>query len=460
MTVLKESTHRKKYDARPVKRPRFRGCLFPESLFFAFSLILFAQPIQGEILQKEESGRIIKAVRIEGAEEADRQLIFSELLSVEGAAVSEKNLEADRRHLNRLGIFRSVEISEKKEGEEVILNITVVPRARYLPLVDMGSSDENSFAIGGGIQSSNMLGSGLIFTGKARTGGESRLQLQLENPKLRSNSLDFKFSLQGIDRFNDLERFEEGSVNTELRISRRLSENFHAGGLMGWFFLHSNLTEITLDDGKTDNIPELGIFLDYDDRDQLTTTRKGWNNELQLSRHGMYGIGRSEYWALTLDLRRYQPLAERHVLFLSALARTRTGSVGTEVPVHQNFHLGGTNTVRGWNRDSGRGKNEFIGTAEYRYRVMEPKKILTGKFGDRVFIGFELALFADAGKAWGNPGDPGSDRVLSGYGLGLRLLMPFVNVIRLDFAFGEPGEGIFPHFGVTPKAEKQRMRIR
>jgi len=163
---------------------------------------------------------------------------------------------------------------------------------------------------------------------------------------------------------------------------------------------------------------------------------------------------------MTLDLRRYQPLADRHGLFLSALSRTRTGTVGQEVPIHQDFHLGGTNTVRGWNRDSGRGKNEFIGTVEYRYRVMEPRKILAGRFGDSVFIGFELALFGDVGKAWGNSEDSGSDRFLSGYGIGLRLLMPFVNVIRLDFAFGEPGEGVFPHFGVTPKAEKQRLRIR
>lgn len=452
--------NQKNYDSRPGKCPGFPGRLFPGSAILAFSLILLSHPITGSAIQDDENRKIITAIKIEGAENADKQLILSELLSVEGEVVSQKKVEADRRHLNRLGIFRLVEISESTDGKGVILTISVVPRARYLPLVDMGSSDGNSFAIGGGIQSSDLLGSGLIFTGKARTGGESRLQLQLENPKFRSSALDFKSSLQGIDRFNDLDRFEEGSVNTEFRISRRLSENFHAGGLVGWFFLHSNLPEITLSDGKTDNIPEIGIFLDYDDRDQLTTTRMGWNNELQISRHGMYGIGESDYWALTLDLRRYQPLAERHVLFLSALSRIRTGNVGEEVPVHQDFHLGGTNTVRGWNRDSGRGKNEFIGTAEYRYRVMEPRKVLTGRFGDRVFIGFELALFADAGKAWGNSGDPGSDRFLSGYGLGLRMLMPFVNVIRLDFAFGEPGEGIFPHFGVTPKAAKQRMRIR
>ena len=42
---------------------------------------------------------------------------------------------------------------------------------------------------------------------------------------------------------------------------------------------------------------------------------------------------------------------------------------------------------------------------------------------------------------------------------GLKPLLPFVNVIRLDFAFGESGEGIFSHFGVIPEVEKQCQRI-
>ncbi len=422
-------------------------------------LILISSTTQGAVIQNDET-RIIRIIRIEGIDRIEKELILSELLSREGERLSADNVEADRRHLNRLGIFRSVEISERIDAEGAVLTITVVPRGRYLPLVDMGSSDGNSFSLGGGIQSSDLFGGGLIFSGSARTGGENRLQIQLENPKFRSSLLDFQFSLQGINRFNDLDKFREGSVHTEFRLSRRLSENLHAGGLMGWVCLNSNRPDITLSRTRTDQIPELGFFLDYDDRNKMVIANKGWNNEIQVSRHGLSGISESAYWELTLDFRRYQPLTERHGLFLSALSRTRTGNIGQEVPVHQYFHLGGTNTVRGWHRDSGRGKNEFIGTAEYRYRVMEPKKVLTGRFGDSVFIGLELSLFADAGKAWGNSRGPGNDRFMSGYGIGLKLLMPFVNVIRLEFAFGEPGEGIFPCFAVTPKAEKQRERIR
>ena len=160
-----------------------------------------------------------------------------------------------------------------------------------------------------------------------------------------------------------------------------------------------------------------------------------------------------------MDFRRYQPLAKRQVIFLSALSRLRTWTAGLEIPFHQDFHLGGKNSVRGWNRDIANGKNESISTVEYRYRVVEPHKILKGKFGNRLFIGFEMALFADAGSVWGNSTGPDKGKFMTGYGIGLSLLMPFVNVIRLDFAMGESGEGIITHFGVTPKTEKQRQRI-
>ena len=420
------------------------------TLFLSF---LLTPCLQG--LQPDKSQAIVREIIIEGIEGPDLKLLRAELLTREGDPLSPETLEADRRHLNRIGIFRRVEIKAVP-----VLRISVIPRSRYLPMIAMGGSEENGFSAGGGVQSRDFLGSGLIFSGRARTGGETRAEIHLSNPGLRSELLNFNLSFLGADRFNDLDRFEEGSIDTELRLGRRLSENFRAGGLAGWFSLNSDQRAIILGEGRTDHTPRLGIFLDYDDRDQLSITRQGWNNEILLSRNGLFGIGESDYWELTMDFRRYQPLGARQVLFMSALSRTRTGKVGLEIPVHQDFHLGGTNTVRGWSRNSQQGRNEFIGTVEYSYRLVEPRKIFKGKFGDTLYIGFEMALFADGGKAWGDSTGFGDRGFLTGYGIGLRILMPFVNVIRIDFALGESGEGVLTHFGVVPKVEKQRLRIR
>lgn len=412
-----------------------------------------AQPLPNEALP-------IRKITIEGIEGSGLELLRSELLSREGEMFSPGKLESDRRHLNRIGIFRNVTIQATVVEEGVDLHIEVEPRARYLPLIAMGGSDDNGFSAGGGIQSNDFLGSGLHFFGRARAGGETRAEIRLGTPWLRSEFLSYAFSFDGADRSNDLDRFEEGSIDTEFRLGRRLSENFRGGVLAGWFFLDSDRPEITLAEGRRDHIPRLGLYLDYDNRDQLSLPRRGWNNELLLSRQGFFGIGESDYWELTLDVRRYHPLGEKQTIFLSALSRIRTGTVGTEIPWHQDFHLGGTNTVRGWNRNSQYGKNEFISTVEYRYRLVEPKKILKGRFGDKLYLGLELALFTDIGKAWGRFSDSRGHELLAGGGIGIRILMPFVNVIRFDFALGESGEGVFTHFGVVPKVEKRRQRIR
>ena len=47
-----------------------------------------------------------------------------------------------------------------------------------------------------------------------------------------------------------------------------------------------------------------------------------------------------------------------------------------------------------------------------------------------------------------------------GYGVGLRLLVPFVNVIRFDVATGEPGRSARFHFAILQKTVMQRRRVR
>ena len=100
----------------------------------------------------------------------------------------------------------------------------------------------------------------------------------------------------------------------------------------------------------------------------------------------------------------------------------------------------------------------MINTAEYRYNLMKPRAVGFKGFG--VYVGLELAAFVDLGIAWNENRDFKADNFIGGYGFGLRLLVPFVDSIRIDFALGEPGKGLRSHFGLLEKAVKQRERIR
>ena len=83
-----------------------------------------------------------------------------------------------------------------------------------------------------------------------------------------------------------------------------------------------------------------------------------------------------------------------------------------------------------------RGRNQFIGTFEYTY-VLQPVRAFTVA-GLNLYAGLQLVGFGDLGLAWNDASDPEASPALDGYGFGLRVLVPFVDVIRLDVAWGEP----------------------
>ena len=78
--------------------------------------------------------------------------------------------------------------------------------------------------------------------------------------------------------------------------------------------------------------------------------------------------------------------------------------------------------------------------------------------GLNLYAGLQLVGFGDlaAGVERRLQGRPAID----GYGVGIRALVPFVDVIRLDVAWGEPGRGATAYFGVSLKAARQRQRVR
>jgi len=44
-----------------------------------------------------------------------------------------------------------------------------------------------------------------------------------------------------------------------------------------------------------------------------------------------------------------------------------------EVAPWENFGIGGTNTIRGWDFAARKGKNQMLNTIEYRYTLLEPR---------------------------------------------------------------------------------------
>jgi outer membrane protein assembly factor BamA len=207
-------------------------------------------------------------------------------------------------------------------------------------------------------------------------------------------------------------------------------------------------------------VTRIGLYLSYDKKDAYVGPHRGWYGEVRLAREFRIFESASDFTQLDLDVRRYQPLpfGDRHTLMITTLLTVRTGVPGTDLASWQMFGLGGTNTVRGWDYASRIGKNQLIGTLEYSYTILKPKLVRL-PLGLRYRGGLQVCLFGDAGTVWDDEPAFDGEAFIAGWGLGLRLLVPIVGVVRLDLAWGS-GNGAQFHVGAYEKAVMARRRVR
>jgi outer membrane protein assembly factor BamA len=403
-------------------------------------------------------GGTIREIRIVGANHTREFVIIRELKSKVGDPYLEATTRRDVQRLDRLGIFADVRIYGRETDGGVILFVQVQETLRFLPVVSVSISDENGISLGGGLKSVNLAGKAVYFSGVARFGGAATLEVTLRDPWLWGDHLGYALEYFHRDRRNELFKFDEIADEGFFLLSSYIGDHGRAGLRFSFQSIQSSEDERTLAASNTDNVAAAAVFLGYDSIDLASNPTSGWRNEVDVERSGLFGTN-SDFWRADVDLRRYFKVSKKQTIALSSLTTYTTGTVGEEIAVWQQFGLGGTNSVRGWDLGSRIGKNEIINTVEYRYLLMDTRAF--SYFGITAFLGVQLTVFADFGWAWeGENGERFSDTLIDGYGAGMRFLIPYVGVARLDFGFGQPGGSIRVHLGSFEKQAKQRDRVR
>jgi outer membrane protein insertion porin family len=171
---------------------------------------------------------------------------------------------------------------------------------------------------------------------------------------------------------------------------------------------------------------------------------------------GAYGVGNDSYGTVTVNLRKYMKLSEKITLALNAQAgQTLLG----DMPAFNAYRLGGTQSVRGFQEGGlGIGGGFLLGSAEVRapfpfVSYIEKKA--------PILKGLKSAFFIDAGQVINQTGSIKSindsfDRNSMGIsiGAGVRMNIPGVGPIRLDYAIPIAGGGDYVrrfNFGMGQK---------
>lgn len=437
------------------KTPAWRriGVLFAIFLGGATGLQALGHPIPTESLY----GRTVREIRIQGLQFVQEQVVMAQVASRVGEVYTAETARNDYRSLDRLGMFSAIVMHPAPAGEEVLLVIEVQEMPKVFPHPSIGITGENGTSGGVGIKIPSLWRRGISLSSTARFGPLTEFELLLQTPWKCAPRAWFDARFNYRDRPNELVLFREHAEELDLRGGSKLGLNWRAGGRFAFNSVGSDKPGITLSKDNRDNTPALGALVEYDGRDLRSNPHRGWQATFDVTQNGGWIGGDGNFVTAQIDVRRFQPLARRHVLALFTLVSLQSGVVGVDVPRYRDFRIGGTNTVRGWASNSRRGNNQFLNTLEYRFELMRPRSFRVKRFG--FYIGLQLAAFGDLGTAWDRGGDFTGDWI-GGGGFGIRFLVPVLDTIRVDFGFGQDGQGLLSHFGLREKADYARMRVR
>jgi outer membrane protein assembly factor BamA len=427
----------------------------------ALAWVLLAEfPTTGLFAQNPAASTVLEGSRIEqilvvGLNRVREPVVLRQLKSQVGGLYSVSNVASDRERLDRMGLFSGIDIEASPGSSGVILHVNLKETSPYFVYPAISVTGEQGLTLGAGLKSTNLLGTGANASIAARGGGAIEFEVLIASAWRPKGSWWWKSDFFLKDRFNSLDNFNEVSNELELQAGRQVANRLRIGGRFHFLAVKSDEPGITLSPTNLDQIPGLGAVVEYDSRDSWTHARNGWWSSVDALSNRL--AADEKYWTFNVDIRRYQHISGPHGLAMNSLLTLQTGTVGTEIPIHEDFHIGGTNSLRGWNIDARHGKDQFLNTLEYRFDLL---KVNDHSFkGFNYYYGVQLAAFADTGTAW-DTNEEFTRNFIAGGGFGIRLIVPYVSVIRIDFGFGQANQGMISHFGIMEKAVYERRRVR
>lgn len=394
----------------------------------------------GTLVVTIAEGRIEKIV-ISGNRRT-RTSVLNRLIGVKpGEVYNEARIQRIRQRLGRFQFLRDVKLGSEP-GEalgEAVLHLQVEEERSFDFAVAAGYTSEEGFVGYVDFVEHNVAGLGHRLQGQfqrevrrdpltgEQTAMRPSLSLSYEMPRFLPGSLNFGVELYDRNPFYPLFYVD---VNHLRRYERRQGVSAYLG--LHWrdlfeIRLRYRNDKVSYDDAPaglispTDRLNNRGRFQTLGFQ-VLYDTRQG-GSFVESGFFGMFWVERTlaggdfQFSRAVGEAQYYIPLANQHQIMLRGTA----GVASSGVPLSEQFWIGGYDLLRGYSQDAYHGTRMVVGSAEYRFPVLE---------------GVQAGVFVDAGAVWGDSQQTAQLRW--GVGAGLRFATP-IGVIKLDAAYGERG---------------------
>jgi len=393
----------------------------------------------------------VERINITGNTRSSEKVLRRELRVVEGELFTYQKLVRSRQRLFNLGYFDEVNASVEPGStpDRVVVNVDVKERATGIFSIGAGYSSLDGIFGVLDVTQRNLFGRGQEVFLRVRFGAKSQLGLiGFTEPYLFD--IPLRAGVDFYEREREFDDFTEERLGGDLRASYPLTEFLTVSGLYRLEEVDiTNVADTASEDLRKEEGKKLNSVIEFaltrDTRDNIFEPSRGSRNSVEFSFAGLGGD--TQFYKVVGESAWFFPLPVFGLVWsVRGVAGVVEGWGGQEVPIFERFFLGGATTLRGQRTRSVAPKDAAGETIGGTSELLFNTELLIP-----VFPRFRIALFFDAGDAYGFGTDFDPTNLRLGAGGGVRVFSP-LGPLRLDLGYNldrEPGEKEFQvHFTV------------
>ena len=427
----------------------------------------------GKLVLRVEEARVA-GIRISGLKKTKEKLIRLTIRTKVGDIFNRKSLAEDWHRLKNLELFKTVEIepTPDPQGRGVILNYKFAEENTGIATAGLGASSRGEFVGYVLVQEKNLAGLGQLLRLNMEFFDRRTWEIYYERPWLDTRGTrmavhiyDTRFyrqpqmaSLIGAQLTTRDVLFTEERRGIRLTFRRprsRYDERVWYGltlrnedvSFVQRRFVAGQLVPVGPEQSEG-RVMGIQVSYELDTRDLFFDPSRGTRRIIACEVAPKLLGGERAFQKINLDWRWYRPLGggklrvskeiqiPKNVLAMRLLAGYAFG----DVPIFENYFVGGPENLRGYRIDRFVGQRMLVLNVEVRHRLNR---------------NIQLVLFGDAGDAWGGPHSMDFKAAVQGivkrreslsphygYGIGIRFTTP-LGLFRFDFALNDEGGSRF-----------------
>lgn len=308
----------------------------------------------------------VRRIEFRGNTKTADEVLRREMRQMEAASASTALIEHSKTRLERLGIFKTVEVETKEvpgTSDQVDVTYTVEEQPSGSIGASLGFAQGAGIILGANIQENNFLGSGnSVGFGVSTSEYRKLASFNFTDPYFTKDGISVGYSLAFTE--TDYGQFNLSSFSTDsITLNANFSYPYSDTGRIGF---GAGVETLKLDPGFFTSLEILDFIAQNDDQYNMFSTNVQWS-ESTLNRGVLPTNGRShrvsfeltvpssdlEYYKLTYAANFYRPITGDLVLHLRSDLGYGGGFGGTErLPFFKNFFGGGFGSVRGIKRNT------------------------------------------------------------------------------------------------------------